>query len=979
MSGRWSVAVGTAAHVILDVILLLAAAAPVAAQDRLVRTFGQESGLTAPVWALAQDSVGFLWIGAEGGLYRFDGAEFRRWAPEAIPDAVNNVVVSPAGIVIAADTRGRAFEITATDVRSVPLPAQVRLLGFNQIAFDGRGRFWVVLDGAVSYRTAEGTWTTLPGGALDGEQPRHVKANPAGGIDITTPTGLWRIEPGQAPRRILAAPWIRDVSYLGADRFVALTNSYDPAERLIEVDRGVRRELLAPAWVPPGRAISLTERQGTLWVALDTRLFATRAGAPPETLGVIEGINSGGPLLVDREGSLWLGSFTALAHFPEPDSRTWTDRHGLHSRHARFVTKSGDAVWVATWAGTNILHWTGSAWSVRRSGSVSQERPCTDERGMIWTSAGLGGGVLEMRDVSIIRHHRRPVGFHACAGARGGGMWMTLNDALFFADPVRGNLRPVPSPAGDGLRDAILHDRHDRLWLSIGDAICSAGVRTTLTEPDPVWACDTIPGPPLINAIIELPSGTLWAASLKLGVLARTNGRWAPLPMEGLPTRTVFSLPPSPRGGVWLTGHGILQRVEEMPGGWKVLERLTQRQGLLTVSGGDLLEEDDGTIWIASDHGVTRVPASARLAAAAPPPIALVEARVDDQTVPLDSPLRLPHDRNRLELRFAALSFRDPSQVRHQVRLGPGEAWSESRSGASFRWVDLRPREYQVEYRASLDGITWSPQPLRFAFSVSPPWYRTPWALALALGLAGVLSWTAYRLRLAHLLGLERQRTRIALDLHDEVGSGLASVGILSGVLAGDALSAEERRETAGEIASAAEELGNALSDIVWSLDPHTATLEELASRLAEHGERLSASGEVEFSTRFSEAWPAGPLDVSVRRNVLLVGLEALHNATRHARAGRVTLSLVPRDEAWELSVQDDGVGLGANAAANGGGGHGLPGMQRRAEEIGARLDVHSAEGEGTAVTLRFSLRPGALPRTGLARLLRRTFAARPT
>jgi nitrate/nitrite-specific signal transduction histidine kinase len=72
-------------------------------------------------------------------------------------------------------------------------------------------------------------------------------------------------------------------------------------------------------------------------------------------------------------------------------------------------------------------------------------------------------------------------------------------------------------------------------------------------------------------------------------------------------------------------------------------------------------------------------------------------------------------------------------------------------------------------------------------------------------------------------------------------------------------------------------------------------------------------------------------------------------------------------------------MGLGANAAANSGGGHGLPGMRRRAEEIGARLDLHSAEGEGTTVTLRFSLRPGALPRTGLAGLLRRTFAARPT
>jgi signal transduction histidine kinase len=977
MKCEWNVRLRTAAHVIGGLTLLLTAAATAAAQDRLVRTFGQESGLAPPVWAVAQDRVGFLWIGAEGGLYRFDGGEFRRWAPEAIQNQVNNVAVSPAGGVIAAEQNGRAFEITAAGARPFPLPASPREIDPNQLAFDGRGRLWIVLDETVWYRSTDSTWNTVPGGAFGGEPPRRIKANPVSGVDIITPVALWRVEPDEAPRKILSLP-IADVWYYGTDRFVALTGSADPREHLIEIDRGARRGLLTSAGVV-SRRISLTERQGTIWMALDRWLLGKRPGAPLDTLGVSEGINSGGPLLVDREGSLWLGSFTGLVQMPEPDSRTWTDGHGLYSRHARYVAKSGEAVWVTTWGGTNVLHRTDSAWTDVRSVSLNQERPCTDERGVIWTPAAMGAGVLEARGASIIRRHQRPAGFDACAIARGGGMWMTTRDTLFFADPSYRNIRPVPAPPGDGRRGAILHDRHDRLWLSVGDAICSAPVARVLANERDAWACEPIAPTPVIYAIIELPSGTLWAASERFGVLAREDGRWLPLPMDSLPTRTVFSLTPSPRGGIWLVGHGILQRVEEAPGGWKVLERLTQWQGILMVGGGDLLEEDDGTIWIASEGGVTRVPASARPATVSPPPIALVEARVDDRVVPVDSVLRLPHDRNRLELRFAALSFRNPSQVRHQVRLGPDEAWSESRSGASFRWVDLRPGDYQAEYRASLDGMTWSPQPLRFTFSVSPPWYGTPWAIALALGLAGALTWMAYRMRLVHLLGLERQRMRIALDLHDEVGSGLASVGILSGVLAGDALSGEERRHTAGEIASAAEDLGNALSDIVWSLDPHTATPEELASRLAEHGERLSAGGEAEFSTRFPEVWPAGPLDVSVRRNVLLVGLEALHNATRHARASRVTLSLVPGDEGWDLSVQDDGVGLAVNIADNGGGGHGLPGMRRRAEEIGARLDVLSVEGEGTTVTLRFPLRAGALPRTGLAALLRRTFVARPT
>jgi signal transduction histidine kinase len=184
-------------------------------------------------------------------------------------------------------------------------------------------------------------------------------------------------------------------------------------------------------------------------------------------------------------------------------------------------------------------------------------------------------------------------------------------------------------------------------------------------------------------------------------------------------------------------------------------------------------------------------------------------------------------------------------------------------------------------------------------------------------------------------------------------------VGILSSVLAADSLTAAERRQTAGDISSAAEELGNALSDIVWSLDPQAATLEELATRLAEHGERLSARGDVEFSSRFPGAWPDDRLDVSLRREVLLVGLEALHNAVRHASAREVVLTLEPDGGHWTLSIRDNGVGFDPLMSNNAKQGHGLPGMRRRAEEIGARLSVHSAPGAGTTVTLRFDLRVG--------------------
>ncbi|NIQ60323.1 MAG: hypothetical protein GWN71_11450, partial [Gammaproteobacteria bacterium] len=288
----------------------------------------------------------------------------------------------------------------------------------------------------------------------------------------------------------------------------------------------------------------------------------------------------------------------------------------------------------------------------------------------------------------------------------------------------------------------------------------------------------------------------------------------------------------------------------------------------------------------------------------------LVEGRVDDERIALDGPITLAHDRNRIELRFAALSYRAPSQVRYQVRLGRDAPWSTIRAQPVVRWVDLPAGAYRAQVRASLDGRSWS-VPATYTFEVEPPWYRTPQWLT-ALGLAAVLAvLLLYRVRVRHLLELERQRTRIAMDLHDEIGAALGSVGILAGVLGQGEVEAGERADLAAEIGETVEELGAALADIVWSLNPREARLSDLGARLVERGRRLFAGGAAEFVADLPADLPDTPLPARARRNVLLVGLEAMRNAVRHADAERVSLSMARVGPAlWRLDIADDGVGV---------------------------------------------------------------------
>ncbi|MFW6080237.1 MAG: histidine kinase, partial [Gemmatimonadota bacterium] len=844
-----------------------------------------------------------------------------------------------------------------------------------------------------------------------------------------TDSTLWQLDsPDARPRERLASP-VTDVHPLTDGRLLVLTRDGGIVELGADADgtaagaasadadasdadradtaAGVGRVRVlasrAAGDIPPSRPIAITERNGEVWAAFDRYLVSVRPGRPPEVITPSDGFEAGGPIFVDREGSLWLGSFAALFQYPEPATTLWNDRHGLPSRHTRYLARVGDRIWVTTWQGAGLMRGAErGAVRTEHTGLGTRTRPCVDATGAVWMATTAGH--VRVRGDRVVSRGPSPAAFNACgAEDDDGGLWIGTSRGLYRADADAGTLRPVEdTPFGrEDPVTAVLRDRRGGLWAAGGERICRADAAAPLEAGDggaergagefeagagesnsgarARWRCDEVPGAAAVVALLELDDGGVWAATRRSGLLTYRAGRgWRPLAgNDELASRDVFALVPSPSEGVWIVGHGILLRVRARADGWEVLERPGAWHGLPATGGADLLEQEDGTLWIATSLGLLRIAPRARFSTREPPGVALVDARVDAEPVPLAPGLELPADRNRLELRFAALSFRDRAAIRYQVRLGPGSPWVDTRGEASFRWVDLPAGRYDAEVRASLDGRRWSAEPARFTFDVLPPWYRTGWALGLFAGLAVALLWAAYRARVAFLLGPERQRTRIAMDLHDELGSGLGSVGILASLLAGRRLDDADRRRFAREIVGTAEQLGTTLSDIVWSLEPRTATLEELAARLAGHGERLFAGGGVEFVFLGPSAWPETRLPLPARRNILMIGLEALHNAARHARAGRVTLSIRRRGGDWILSVADDGVGLGP-AGDEGGAGGGergdgrAPGesvderrgrrprgMRRRADQIGATLDWTSpadGRGRGTAVTLRFRI-----------------------
>ncbi|HUK63857.1 MAG TPA: ATP-binding protein, partial [Dongiaceae bacterium] len=948
---------------VLSALALLVTAAPAIAHDRLVRQWDERSGLVvSEIVELAQDSTGFLWIGTSGGLVRFDGREMRPWAADQVHHVVRSVSCGPGATVVVAAANEPIWEATANGVRTATGPGGGPIVDWVHASLDHAGDLWVLASGRLSVRDRQGAWRTLDSTAFDSGAFYRVRPWGSDTVFIATDRGLWRMTPRGRPEWLAAIPRVQDVARLPDGRVAVLTR----LSAVLILESGGPREIYRGG----GRATALVARDDVLWATAESHLLRLAPGASPDTVAPTVTIPTGRPLLVDREGSLWLGGYHGLLQFPEPETVVWDERDGLPSpNHAFMIHHADDAVWVTTWFGAVMIPDRGAPRRAQRLG----ERPVSyfsDTAGDLWSTRPEQGFVRRHR--SAERFFPRPGVHRILAASRrsDGTLWLATDVGLFRTPAAPGGPVPVatppPSEFGTTWADcpigAVATDRDGMLWITKDEWVAHAPADSVAAGRPVSWRIDRLKGTDYALALATMPSGALWAATSDGGVWRHPpGGGWEPVPgSRALASARVYDLAPSPAGGLWVLADGSIWRVRErtdLPAGWEVLESLTAWQGAPSRQTGGLIELADGRIWLASLAGVVEMPATARHAVRRPPPVALVDQRVDGRPLPMDGALRLPWKRNRLELRFAALSFREPSLIRYQFRLREGATWTNSME-PDLHLVDLAPGAYRVAMRASLDGAHWTAAPATVPFTVLAPWWREPWALALFALVLAALLFTAHRVRVGMLLRLERQRTRIAMDLHDEMGSGLGSIGILAGLASEPRLDDHTRRQLAGQIAEAAGELGGALSDIVWSLRADADTLEAFAFRLAERGGRLFPEPPPAFTSAFPDRWPAIRVAAGLRRQLQFIALEALHNAARHARAAHVTLGLAAEGAEWRLWVSDDGTGFAPSAT--GGRGHGLGNLERRAAAIGARLRVISASGAGTTVELRFH--PGTEP-----------------
>jgi signal transduction histidine kinase/ligand-binding sensor domain-containing protein len=386
------------------------------------------------------------------------------------------------------------------------------------------------------------------------------------------------------------------------------------------------------------------------------------------------------------------------------------------------------------------------------------------------------------------------------------------------------------------------------------------------------------------------------------------------------------------------------------------IKYFTSADGLAAAGTGKAIRDRDGALWLATARGVSRFTPEAEQNFA-PPPVFISRLRFAGKDFPLAAlgeteiaGLALEPEARQLQIDFYGLNLASGEALRYQYTLN-GRDWNEPTTTRSLP-LYLSPGDYDFQVRAVNSDGRFSAQPAKISFTILRPVWQRWWFLALAAGLTALVIYAFYRNRLRRLVELEKVRTRMATDLHDDIGSSLSQIAILSEVVrqkVGD----NGANEPLNMIADTSREMVDAMSDIVWAINPQKDHLSDLVQRMRRFAEDMLDAQDIAYRFYFDDKTPDVALGADVRREVYLIFKECINNLAKHARATEAKLSIRTENDCLKIEISDNGRGFDVAAEKDGYGGNGLPNMKKRAENLGGRFEIESAANAGTVVKLK--------------------------
>ena len=942
----------------------------------------QGGALRGAVRAITQTPDGYLWLGTEFGVVRFDGVRFAPWNPPAgqlLPSTnIRSLIAARDGTLWIGTLEGLASWKDGKLNQYTEL-AQQNVLTLLE---DKEGTVW-----AGTFRVPKGKLCAIKHGKAEcygedgslGQWVWSLCEDGKGRIWAGAETGLWRWKAGPVKR--YGMPRVIETSQ-------ALVEGEKPGE-LFAISDGVWRfknEKIEPYQIatPPGRFSlmnMLRDHDGGLWLGtLQRGLFHVHKGKT-DVFGEGNGLSSNRVLSLfeDREHNIWVGTADGLDRFRETTAVSISVKQGLSNPSVEAVLPGRDhSVWLSTLDGLNrwnngevTIYWPGG-----RGGSESARLHATEQtRSAFYIPAKEA--VREIGDPGMPDY--RPGSLYEDDRGR---VWVSTPKGIARFENGRFSVvREVPA----GWVNAITGDGRAGIWISYQDLGLVHWVEGKVVERVP-WS--KLGGNVVASSVMPDPvRGGLWLGFFQGGLLHFKDGQIYKSygSKEGLGSGRVMDLRLDADGTVWAATEGGLSRVKDgrvltltskngmgcdtvhwaveidaafwlyTPCGLLRVERSelekwaadpvrslqfavfgrsdgVRSRPLLTGYTPRVSKSADGRLWFADLESVSVIDPRHLIRNEIAPLVHIEHITADDKTYETSDGLRLSPLVRNLAFDFAALSLVAPEKNQYRFKLeGWDRDWREAVNQFRVEYSNLPPQHYKFRVIASNNSGVWNEEGASLDFVIPPAWYQTNWFRASCVaGFLGLL-WGLYLLRLHRLarefhMAVEArvgERTRIARELHDTLLQSFH--GLMFEFQAARNMFSKDPQQalrTLDEAIAATEHAITESRDVIQDLRSEAARHRDVAESLAETGRALAATYHENGTAprlRMIAEGERQNLSAAIEDDVFRIASEVLRNAFRHARAQHIEIEIRYDRQEFHLCIRDDGKGIAPAVLAKGG------------------------------------------------------------
>lgn len=968
-----------------------------------VKVWDKDEGLPHnTVLSLFQARDGHLWVGTFNGLVRFDGIHFTNVTPWLNDRVFHLFEDSRRTLWIGTENSGT---ILFKDGQ-LTMPKELSPAGFERrlrsSCEDAQGAVWLYYENGDIWRYFEGRFTKfrLPQKEAGGTRPMICETN--GTVWVGTLMNQYRIGPvndasgGELPIVETLRIGGNGVEALVASKHGGFWRVANTQVQLVR-DGATYNVLNNPRWRSATTAFC-EDKDGNLTVA-----SAYEAIFTVRTNGAVSHLSTNAPfpllvLMADREGSIWAGSDGGGLRVVKRETFSTLEK----SRNWVVQSLAEDAegnLWIGGSIGFGLGHWTRTNDLLQPMDASTSPEPIrcvyVDNKQRVWVSSARSASLYLFID-------RQPRGFdpegtiqhivQAIHQDRAGRLWFGTAGELILLE--KDSWRRFDT--NDGLSStnitALANSAEGDLWIGTSGGGLN---RWRVGRFSALRRVDGAPSDEISGLAVDA-EGVLWVAT-PAGLGRFEQGKWTRYTKhEGLVSDSLGSIIDDERGNLWIASDAGLLHLpkkalnEVAAGNARTVpcRAYGKADGLPTTqctfgSQPNAWLGRSNTLWFSTAKGVVSLNVSRFHPNTNPPPVAIETVLVDDVPRKLasgagaaNSASKIPElvmqpTEGRIEIYYASLNLSGAERARFRYWLeGWDKDWIEADTTRVARYNKLSAGQYTFHVTASNEDGVWNETGASFALTVlptPPPFWRTWWFLtfgplaliAAIIGIVYYISTQKLQQQLAVMRqqeALQKERARIARDIHDQVGASLTQVALLGELVETDKDLPAEVELHGRQISQTARETTRALDEIVWTVNPQNDTLEGLVNYICKNAQDYLAVAGVRYRFDVPPQVPPLPLAPDVRHNVFLASKEAVTNVVKHAKATSAWLRMKLENDVFTVEIEDNGrgvAGLDLNAPRIR---NGLKNMRRRMEDVGGTFHLGPGAEGGALVRLTVPL-----------------------